>query len=106
MNIEPAKLKENFISNYEIEILQKKQHEYKLIEKRRKVPGHIMFSYNIETGEIKKAIIEKSDSIDFITLKPLHNDRIKIERNCYYEQALNKCNFIKRLKRIGFSKGL
>ena len=59
-----------------------------------------MFSYNKITGEIKEGILEKCDTVTFYG-KPIYPNKIKIEPDCYYEQALNKKNFIKRLKRIG-----
>ena len=54
-----------------------------------KTPGHTLFEYNKETGEIK----------DMKT-----NRIVIIETNCIYRQALNKKNFIKRLKREGIIK--
>ena len=60
-----------------------------------------MFSFNLRTGDIKEAPIEQCKDVDFITQKPLCNGRITIEKDCIYRQALNKKNFIKRLKREG-----
>lgn len=85
----------------EMEILDKQKHEFKFIGRQRKVPGHTMFSFNLKTGEIKKAPIEHSKAIDFKTCNPVYSDRIVIEPNCFYRQALNKKNFIKRLIREG-----
>ena len=85
----------------EMEILAKKQHEFKLIGQERKVPGHIMFSINLKTGEIKKAPVERSKDIDFMTREPVFRDRIVVEPDCLYRQALNKKNFVKRLVREG-----
>ena len=86
------------------EVQQKKQQEYKLVGKTKRVMGHTMFSYNLITGEIKKAIIEVADTVKFDG-SPVYPNKIKVERDCYYEQALNKNNFIKRLKRNGIWKG-
>lgn len=84
----------------EIEILDKQQHEYKFIGRQRKVPGHTMWSLNIKTMEIKKAPVEHAKAVDF-TGSPTHSDRIVVEPNCVYRQALNRKNFIKRLLREG-----
>lgn len=89
------------IQKDEMEILDKQLHEFKLIGRIRKIPGHSMFLINLKTGEIKMAPIEKSKCIDFITRRPVQNDRITIEPDCLYRQALNKKNFIKRLVREG-----
>ena len=84
-----------------MEILDKQQHEFKIIGRQPKVPGHILFSFNLKTGEIKKAPVEHSKDIDFKTREPLFSDRIVIEPDCLYRQALNRRNFIKRLVREG-----
>jgi len=85
------------------EVQQKKQQEYKLVGRARRINGHTMFSYNLDTGEVKMAILETCDTVLF-NGTPLYPNRIQIERNCYYEQALNEKNFIKRLKRNGIWK--
>lgn len=85
----------------EIEILDKQKHEYKLIGQARKVPGLTMFSFNYKTGEIKIAPIQHSKEVDFKTLSPVTKDRLVVEPNCIYRQALNQKNFIKRLIREG-----
>lgn len=85
----------------EIEVLDKQKHEFKLIGRQRKVPGHTMFSFNLKTGEIKVAPIERSKVCDFRTREPICNERIVVEPDCLYRQALNRKNFVKRLVREG-----
>lgn len=62
----------------------------KHIGRQTKTPGHTLFMYNKETGEISEA--------------PVLNDAVITKPNCIYRQALNKKNFIKRLKREGIIK--
>ena len=93
--------RQDHIRKSEIEIVDKKQHEFKLIGHARKVPGHTMYSFNYRTGEIKVAPIGHAKDVDFTTREPVTNDRIVIEPDCLYRQALNKKNFIKRLVREG-----
>lgn len=52
MEIVPDLTKSNLSKN-QIEYIQKKQHEYKLMDKKRKIPGHTLFSFNLKTKEIK-----------------------------------------------------
>ena len=85
----------------EMEILQQKQHEYKLIGRQRRIPGHTLFSFNLKTKEIKVAPVEFSRDVDFRTREAIQKPKIVIEPDCIYRQALNKKNFIKRLKREG-----
>lgn len=88
-------------NNMEITQKQQKQHEFKLVARQRKVPGHTLFCFNLRTGEIKPAPIERATAVDFRTREPIHKDRITIEPLCIYRQALNRKNFIKILVREG-----
>lgn len=81
--------------------MQQKQHELVWVRSELRKPGHTMFSYNTETKEIKVAPIKKEVALDFKTHQPIYKSQIVIEKNCVYRQALNKKNFIKRLKREG-----
>lgn len=99
MDIIPIITKDN-LSKEQIEYLQKQQTEYKLVNKIKKNPGHILFSFNRKTGEIKKASIIHKVSIGLNGL-PITKSETVIEPDCYYDQALNEKNFRKRLKRIG-----
>lgn len=99
MDIIPIITKDN-LSKEQIEYLQKQQTEYKLVNKIKKNPGHILFSFNRKTGEIKKASIIHKVSIGLNGL-PITKSETVIEPDCYYDQALNEKNFKKKLKRIG-----
>lgn len=82
------------------EYLQKQQREFKHVGKMRKVAGHTLFSFNRKTGEIKPAQFVNKVSLGFDG-KALTSTECVIEPDCFYEQALNQANFIKRLKRYG-----
>lgn len=49
MDIVPIITKDN-LSKEQIEYLQKQQTEYKLVNKIKREPGHILFSFNRKTG--------------------------------------------------------
>lgn len=100
MNIFEPHIKED-LTKPQIEQLQQKQHELTLIGKERRIRGHTLFSYNIITGEIKVADVQYSKDVDFMTRESTEKPKLVIEPNCIYRQALNKKNFIKRLKREG-----
>lgn len=88
------------LQSEQIEYLQKQKQEFKHIGKLRKVPGHTLFSFNRKTKEIKPAAFEHQVSMGFD--KKVHREiKCFIEPDCFYEQALNRKNFIKRLKRYG-----
>lgn len=86
MEIVPDLTKSNLSKN-QVEYIQKKQHEYKLTDKKRRVPGHILFSFNLKTKEIKRASITNEVSIG-LNGKPIMKTKTVIEPDCYYEQAL------------------
>lgn len=95
MDIVPIVTKDN-LSKEQIEYLQKQQTEYKLINKIKRNPGHILFSFNRKTGEIKRASIIHKVAIGLNGL-PVTKTETVIEPDCYYEQALNEKNFRIRL---------
>ena len=88
------------ICQTQVELLEQQKQEYKLIGSMRKVPGHTLFSFNVQTGEIKPVKLVREASIG-LDGKPVFKEKITVEKDCYYEQALNRKNFIKRLKRRG-----
>lgn len=88
------------ICQTQVELLEQQRQEYKLIGNMRKVPGHTLFSFNVKTGEIKPVKLVREASIG-LDGKPVFKEKITVEKDCYYEQALNLKNFIKRLKRRG-----
>lgn len=99
MDIVPIITKDN-LSKEQIEYLQKQQTEYKLINKIKKNPGHILFSFNRKTKEIKRASVVHKFVLGLYGL-PVTKTETVIEPDCYYDQALNEKNFRKKLKRIG-----
>ena len=88
----------------ELSVKQQQQREFKLVGRQRRIPGLTMWCINLKTGEIKKAPIDHSKAIDFMTREPVYRDRIVIEPNCLYRQCLNRKSFIKRLIREGVIK--
>lgn len=86
-----------------IELQQRKRNELKLIGSEKRNKSHTLFSFNTVTKEIKKAeYYGLCDTIHFATLEPIEKPKVLVEKNCIYRQAMNKANFIKRLKREGF----
>lgn len=94
-------LNKSKLNNNEIEQVQQQQKELKFINKIKKVPGHTLFSFNFKTKEIKVAEVIKKVSIG-LNKEPVYKDELVIESDCYYEQALNKANFIKKLKKYNY----
>lgn len=100
MELDRTPIKDS-LEGEQIEYLEKKQHEYKHVGKLRKVPGHSLFSFNRKTQEIKLATFERKVSVG-LNGQPIYETQVVVEADCFYEQALNIKNFVKRLKRYGF----
>lgn len=94
------------ICKAQIEAVEKKQNEYKLIGQLTKAPGHTLYKFNATTREASKAIVEIRSGYFYDPekcpkMQIKHRFNVKVEKDCYYEQALNMKNFIKRLRRRG-----
>ena len=70
-----------------------------------RVPGHTLYKFNTVTRTASRAEVEVSaDSWlnpENMKVESDRKSRVKVEKDCYYEQALNMKNFIKRLRRRG-----
>lgn len=87
----------------QIEAVEQKQHEYKLIGQTLKVPGHTLFKFDTVTRIASRADVRTDTTHRYDpetgTVISTKKSSIVHEKNCYYEQALNMKNFIKRLRR-------
>ena len=93
------------IAKAQIEAVERKQNEYKLIGQLVRVPGHTLYKFNTATRTASRAEVEVSaDSWlnpENMKIESDRKSRVKVEKDCYYEQALSIKNFIKRLRRRG-----
>lgn len=92
-----------------IEIVQEQQQkkELKLVGSERKIRGHILFEFNEKSRRLDVARF-KAQTFTITSLDPTSSDYLKINQkvdvqdNCIYIQALNRKNAIKQLKRLGY----
>lgn len=102
-NLLDITLKSDNLNQDKIEIQKQVKQEYKLIDSCMYFKGHILFEFNKETKEIKPAKFKCiSDTIEF-NHNPLKKREVFINQNCFYIQALNRENAIKKLRKIGFN---
>ena len=99
MNIDKVKTAQE--AKAPVEQVAKKQKEYKLIGKMRKVAGHTLFEFNKKTKEIKPAEIRRECRVDFGTGEPIYQTKTDIHQDCFYVQALNIKNAEKKLRKLG-----
>lgn len=87
------------------ELVQKKQSEYHLIGRQKRVSGHILFEFDRKTKEIRPADIVQNAIVvlDPKTRKEAvkYQTKTNVKQNCFYLQALNKKNAEKKLRKIG-----
>jgi hypothetical protein len=89
----------------EIEHVEKEKLEYKLLGSCILTPGLSLFSFNSETGEIRKITVERKKSA-FISahnnkLTSINNTQrtVKIDTKLIYFEALNIKNAVKRVSK-------
>ena len=100
MNIVPTTSQEREDAT-RVEQVAKKQKEYKLIGKQRKVAGHTLFEFNRKTKEIKPANTYRECIIDAGTGNQIHITKAYVHEGCFYLQALNIKNAEKKLRKLG-----
>ena len=91
MIFEKPKQKEDHHLRIEAEIKK----ELAMVDSRPR-KGHTMFEYNVQTGELKKAVIEKS-SYHF---GGTYRHTVKVNEFCQYLSCLNRKNAIKKLESL------
>jgi hypothetical protein len=91
-------------SEVEIVAEQQQRKEIKLIGRQRKIRGHILWEFNQKTKELKQASYKKQDfNITSLTPSPSAvsiSNKVQINENCLYFQALNRANAIKKLEKV------
>lgn len=76
---------------------KKQQKEYKLLGSYRpKIDGGKIFQFNPQTELVTEAIFRESDKF---VLGKRNNKKLDVVKGCYYVEALNMKNAIKRLKK-------
>ena len=88
----------------EIQAKKKQRQEYKFIGNIRHQAGHILFSINTITGEIKQAEFQKEPIITWEQAKMVNDGvglprKVIIEKDCVYIEAMNEENAIKKYRK-------
>lgn len=83
-----------------MEQVAKKQKEYHLIGKQRKVRGHILFEFDKTTKKIRQADVKRTAQLKMDGTTHFET-RTDIKEGCCYLQALNVKNAEKKLRKIG-----
>jgi hypothetical protein len=102
MGIFDLTIKKDAINQTKIEVKQQQKQEYKIIGSINHNRGHILYEYNKLTHELNIAKYGKIDNTISFDSTSLKNYQVIINKDCYYLEALNRANAIKKLKRKGF----
>ena len=81
------------------EQVAKKQKEYRMVGRQRRVPGLTLFEFDKNTHEIRPAQVKREAAIT-TGGKSVFRTRTDIHEHCFYLQALNVKNAEKKLKKI------
>ena len=83
----------------EIVAQQQQKKEVKLLGSQRKIPGLILWEYNLNTQTLSIAtFIKQNLEYKGENNLPEIRNRVNIKEGCVYFQALNKKNAIKKLR--------
>lgn len=101
------KLTEEIIEKpIEIVAEQQQKKEIRFIGQQRKISGLTLWEFNESTGVIQPAKFKKQDfkinslSIKLEALQISH--KVEVNEGCFYLQALNKENALKKLNKLGY----
>lgn len=83
----------------ETEALKKK--EYHLIHSQRRQRGHTLFSFNTVTKAIGVVKYKRDIQLN-LDGTVAYNNKVTIDKDCIYIQALNKKNCMKKLRKMGY----
>ena len=81
------------------EIQAKINKEQKYIGSMKHQAGHTLFEINHNTKQIREAVIERKVFIG-LDGKPIFQRKVQINKDCYYIEALNAKNALKKYQKI------
>lgn len=89
-------------NNIEIREEAEQRKEIKLLGRQRKIRGLITWEYNEKTHELKRAEYKKEDIVlSSLSMSPESISKVNkvvVNEDCIYFQALNRKNAIKKLR--------
>ena len=83
------------------EQVQKKKNEFHLIGQERRIKGHTLFCFNEVTKKIKVAPMNQECMLG-MDGSVIYKNKVTVEKDCVYVQALNEKNARKKLIKMGY----
>ena len=100
MNLTPH-INEKDMDQLRTEQVQKKKNEFHLIAQERRIKGHTLFCFNEVTRKIKVAPMNQ-DIMLGLDGSVMYRNKVAVEKDCVYVQALNEKNARKKLIKMGY----
>ena len=100
MNLTPH-ISEKDIDQIRTEQVQKKKNEFHLVGEERRIKGHTLFCFNEVTRKIKVAPMSQ-DIMLGLDGSVIYKNKVTVEKDCVYVQALNEKNARKKLIKMGY----
>lgn len=94
-------INEGDMEHFRTEQVQKEKNEFHLIGQERRVKGHTLFCFNEVTKKIKVAPMNQ-DIILGLDGSVIYKNKVTVEKDCVYVQALNEKNARKKLIKMGY----
>ena len=94
-------INEKDLDQLRTEQVQKKKNEFHLIGQERRVKGHTLFCFNEVTKKIKVAPMNQ-DIMLGLDGSVIYKNKVTVEKDCVYVQALNEKNARKKLIKMGY----
>lgn len=82
-----------------LELVQQQRKEFRLIGSQRRIPGLILFEYDLTTGELRRASMKKELTLQ-IDGTVDKNSRVDSRDLCLYIQAINEENARRKVKQM------
>ena len=79
------------------EIVDEQRKEYRFIGSQKRIPGLILFQYDLTTGELRQAPMKKEIELT-IDGRLNKNNKVEAVALCLYVQALNKDNAMRKVR--------
>ena len=81
------------------ELVDEQRKEYKLLGSERRIPGLILFEYDLTTGELQRASLKKEVELNMDGTVG-SKSRVDARDMCLYIQAINEQNAMRKVKQL------
>ena len=100
MNLTPHTIEKD-MDQLRTEQVQKKKNEFHMIGQERRIKGHTLFCFNLVKREIKVAPMNQ-ECVLGMDGSVIYKNKVTVEKDCVYVQALNEKNARKKLIKMGY----